>query len=481
MKILFYFPSSGALEPTPPLGIAFLMSIARNLGHDVFFYDFDHHIKIHPLNKFLEVVQPDLIAMSFMTSQYFAARKDLLIFKDIVPSAKIIVGGSHPSSLPLETMNDNPAIDYLCVGEGEKTFADFLQAYVSGHSLEKVKGLYYRNNNEVIINEPRELMLEKELDALPMPAWDIVFQEGLYNGKPNYNHSYVPVFVAMTARGCPYGCSFCDEGTIWKKKLRYFSIERCVEEIAYLYHNYGARYFDILDDTFTVNSQRVAKFCMLLKDNCLEINWQVTARVNTVTLEMLKLMYDSGCRLVAYGVESGSQEVLNRMHKKQTLDQVRKAFAITKETGLLAFALCMVGNFGEKFEDVKKTARLLADIDADVYSSSIMTPYPGSENYRVAMENGWIQHLDWEQFVPTPVRLRNYQPICRTDTMDGKTILKSYYYLNRYLLLRKFRTRYGTLFFLNPVFFKREILLRISRIGLSGVFKHIKGLLGYTQ
>lgn len=481
MKILFYFPSSGSLEPEPPLGIAMLMSVSRNLGHEVFFYDFDHHRKLHPLVKFAEEVQPDLIAISFMTSQYFAARKDISMFREKVPSAKIIVGGAHPSSLPEDTMQENPGIDFLCVGEGEKTFEEFLQKYASGQGVAGVRGLYFRNDNRVVGNEPRELMSEAELIALPMPSWDIVYRDGLYYGRPVYSSSDVPVFPVMTARGCPYRCAFCDEGTIWKRKLRYFDVERCVQEIAYLYHELGARHFNILDDTFTVNPKRVEMFCNLIKENQLEIQWRVTAKVNTVNLEMLKTMAASGCLLIAYGVESGSQKVLDRMHKQQTIDQIHKAFALTKKAGLLAFALCMVGNFGETFEDVKKTARLLADINADIYSCSIMTPYPGSENYRLAMENGWIQHLDWEQFVPTPIRLRNYRPICRTDTMSGEEILKSYYYLNRYLLLKKYRIRYGPLFFVNPGFFKHEILSRLKRIGFNGLWKHVKGLIGYTR
>jgi radical SAM superfamily enzyme YgiQ (UPF0313 family) len=138
----------------------------------------------------------------------------------------------------------------------------------------------------------------------------------------------------------------------------------------------------------------------------------------------------------------------------------------------------MVGNIGEDFESVKKTARFVSELGADLFSCAIMTPYPGSENYEICKTNGWILHYDWDKWVPTPINIKKFIPVSRTDKMNAQLMVKSYYYLNRKFLLSKLNRKYGKFFFLNPRFFYNEIITRLKHTGIIGFVRHILRLSG---
>ncbi|MBI5373872.1 MAG: radical SAM protein [Candidatus Schekmanbacteria bacterium] len=472
MKILFYYPTSCSTEPEPTGGIGILIAIARELGHEIEFYDYDHHRKLFNFEDIFKEFNPDVFAVSCMTPQYYFAQQAISFAKEKSPSCITIIGGPHASALPVETLQEINGLDFLCEGEGEKTFKDFLNYLEQGqNSSPDISGLYYKKNGKIIVPKPQTLLTSAELDNLPMAAWDVIFKHGPYKQKVNYTEDAVPVFSVITARGCPYECTFCDEKSIWKRKIRERSIENVIKEIQYLVQNYKAEHFNILDDTFTMKAERVKEFCSKVK--ALNISYRITAKVNTVNSEMLEALAGSGCKLVAYGVESGDENVLKIMKKHQSLDSVRKAFELTNNAGMTSYALCMVGNIGEDFEAVKKTAQFVKDINATLFSAAIMTPYPGSENYKICEQNNWIITKDWSKWCPSPIRLKNWEPVARTDKMDKELMLKSYYYLNNRFMYIRFRRRYGTFYLLNPNFYRTEILKRLQGIGLTAFLKHI--------
>lgn len=450
-----------------------LMALAMKLGHSVEFFDEDLHAKDRNLERVVKDFTPDLIAVTTMTPQYFEASRKIKQFRALLPNAPIVLGGIHATALPQQTMSEMEEVDFLCVGEGEKTFSELL-AYLEDKTPERlssINGLVYRSGEKVLMNAPRELMPEEELESLPQVAWDKLTEYGVYRQPLHYESSINTVFSIITARGCPFECTFCDEGTIWKRKVRKRSIDNVVSEIRYLQERFDAKYFNILDDTFTLLPARVEEFCNRVAG--LNINFRITAKVNTVSPEMLAMLKTAGCRLIAYGVESGDQEVLNLMKKKQTIDEVKRAFSLTNEAGIMSYALCMVGNLGENLSSVEKTADLVEDIKADLYSVAAMTPYPGSTNYKVCKENGWIIHEDWEKWCPTPVGIRNWEPVARTDLMDKDDVTKAYYMLNRRFVFTKFKKKYGRIYYLNPAFFRNEILARLRAIGFGSVLRTI--------
>ncbi|MGA2448244.1 MAG: cobalamin-dependent protein [Polyangiaceae bacterium] len=470
MKALFYHPTSSLAQPEPHVGIGTLIAIARRAGWEVDFFEHDLHAKETSFERVLAAFRPDVVAISCMTPQYFHAQTAARNVRRHFPSCKIIMGGAHPSALPVETMNELPEVDCVVAGEGERAFARFLETAGAGVDGANIPGLYCRRDGRVIVPPPSSLLTQDELDALPMTDWDTLLKRGLYEQQLNYTTHIVPVFSVISARGCPYECTFCSEKLIWQRRVRYRKIEKVVEEIQYLVRQYGAHHFNILDDTFVLKEERVRQFCELVRP--LGIEYRITANANAVTQPMLDALAASGCRMVAYGVESGDENVLRRMKKRQKLDDVREAFRMTKRAGMMAYALCMVGNIGEDFEAVKRTARFVSTIGADLFSASVMTPYPGSENYEICKKNGWILTNDWKMWCPSPVRLRNWKPIVRTDKMDGPMMKRAYYYLNRTYMFARFKRKYGRLYLLNPNFHRTEVLGRLRVIGMAGMLRH---------
>jgi anaerobic magnesium-protoporphyrin IX monomethyl ester cyclase len=478
MKLLFYYPSSCSPEPEPPIGLGILMAIGRSLGHEIRFFDHDLHAARIDLHALLEEFNPDIFAVSSMTPQYYFAQSAIRFVKKRNASCVTVLGGNHASSLPVQTLQELPELDYLCAGEGEKTFAEFLSMIQSGRP-EQIDGLFHRHRDEIVVPAPRALMSSEELDQLPNPAWEIMLEHGCYREKINYVQKPVDVFAVITSRGCPFECTFCDEGTLWKRRVRSRRISTVVSEIRFLIDRYGARHFNLLDDTFTLAPRRVKEFCDAVRS--LNINYRITAHVNTVTPDLLNDLASSGCKLVAFGVESGDQGVLDAMKKRQTLDTVRRAFEMTNRTGMMSYALCMVGNIGEDFTAVKRTESFVKAIGATLFSVAVMTPYPGSVNYETCTRNGWLLHKDWKRWTPSPIRQKKWEPVARTDKMDRKQIVKAYYYLSRRFMYIRFRRKYGQWYWANLHFWRAEVAVRLKSIGPVGLLRHAYRLIGIND
>jgi radical SAM superfamily enzyme YgiQ (UPF0313 family) len=463
MRILFYHPTSHSDGfPEPPLGLGYLMSIAKKNNLQYEFYDEDHHSKFFSLNQVVRQFNPGLYAISFMTPQYYEVSNIIRKMKEWTPGAKIIVGGPHVSALPKETLEELESVDYVCKGEGEKTFEDFL-LYLQGRKrLDDIPGLFYRKDDGIYSNPPRELMKSTELEQYHID-WEKIMEHGQYEQKLVYMKEPQPALSVITTRGCPFQCTFCDEGNIWKRKVRMRTIDDVINEIIYLIQKYRIEHFNILDDTFTLVKSRVLEFCEKVKP--LNIKFRITAKTTTVDEELLSSLKEAGCQIVAFGVESGDDEVLRIMKKKQTTDDIKKAFRLCKKVGISSYALCMVGNIGEDMNAVKKTARLIREISPDLFSCTIMTPYPGSENYKICKANGWILNENWEYWVPSILKTKEYKLVSRTDKMDEKTLMRAYYFMNRYVLLQRFKSKYGLLFIISPLFYMNEVFPRLKIIG----------------
>lgn len=460
--------------PAPPLGIGYLMSIARKQGFEYEFYDKDHHGPLFSIDSLIKDFMPDVYAVSFMTPQFFVAAKKIKRLKELTPNARIIVGGPHPSALSSETMSYMPEVDYLCKGEGEETFQEFLQFLSGEKRIEEINGLFWKDGGAVRVNPPRNLMKAVDLDSYAVD-WEKILEKGPYLQKLPYTPEIRQVLSVITARGCPYECTFCDETSIWNRRVRTRTVDNVVAEIGWLVNTYNVHDFDILDDTFTLKKSRVAEFCDKVAP--LGIRFKITAKTTTVDAPMLDALKAAGCQLIAYGVESGDQEVLSIMKKRQTLDDVRRAFDLTRKAGIETFALCMVGNIGEDMAAVRKTARFVAEINPNMLSGALMTPYPGSENWDICNKNDWILHRNWEYWVPSVLKTKALMPVSRTDKMSAEQLTSAYYFINRSFLKIRFRRKYGKFYLLQPMFYRNEILPRMRTIGPTAFLRHLANIL----
>ncbi len=290
-----------------------------------------------------------------------------------------IVGGPQPTYRPEDFLNND--FDFVCIGEGEKTLCEFVGEAVRTHqNWQTVRGLVWKNAARIVRNDPRELMTESELDDLPLPAYDMIDKRyfrtnaGLIRGLP------LRGAMLLTTRGCPFNCSFCGCNLIFGRTLRKKSLKSIEREIAYLKVQHQIEGVWIIDDTFTVDRAHLRGVSELLKKY--DVVWGCQSRVNTIDEEMIRVMKEAGCRQIDFGVESGSQRILDEIiQKKITVDQVVKAFDLARRYHIRTLANFMIGLPTETLREFEQTKRLAERIRADVYIFSIATPLPGTKLY----------------------------------------------------------------------------------------------------
>jgi len=464
MKILLVHPPTSSHHPEPPLGLGYLGAVLKSKGHEVRIVDMEPlGIDFPELPDAVREYSPRLVGVSFMTSQYSYAMKCFAAARAGAPGAATVAGGFHVTALPADVMK-NPDIDFVVVGEGENTLAELVGSLDAGPSVwRNIPGLVFRDGDDTVINSPRDLI--EDLDSIPMPLWEELGR-ARYTDIPTGLGKEVEVFPLITGRGCPNDCIFCAANIVFRRRLRARSPENVFKEMEALHDRFGARHFNILDDTLTIRKADVTHLCEMIVDARWDIEWRCTARVDTVDLELLKTMKRAGCRMVSYGVESGDPEILGNIRKRIDLGKVKEAFRLTRQAGLQSMGLFMVGNLGETWASVRKTIDFIKELDADFVSCSILIPYPGTEIYTIAKERGWLRVEDWDKYVPTPHAIRDFRPVAVTEHMGQDELLAAYYSVVRSFSRDKMRRSYGNLYFLNPFFYKKEVWNRISAGGI---------------
>lgn len=434
------------------------------------------NVHLDELKSEIEAFDPEMVGISFITPQYYLAKRCCEISKSLGRGIITVAGGAHVSALPMEFLAEKD-VDFVVIGEGELTLVELVDAIEScAVDFNNIKGLGYKKDGKIHINPPRELI--PDIDKLPMPYWKDL-AKGRYIEFPTGYEKETRYFTIITGRGCPFQCNFCASDIIFKRKLRVRSPENVFNEIKWLYDNYEARYFNFVDDTLTLKRKNVLDLCRMIIDSGMNITWRGTSRVNVVDPEILRYMKDAGCHLISYGIESGDPQILNLIKKNISLEQAKKAVTITKEAGIIAHGFFMVGNLGETWETVNRTIDFMKELDADSVSCSIIVPFPGTEIYKIAKARGWLMETNWEKYNTTPHYIGYFPPVMRTESMSQEELVEAYYKVINSFVMSKIKMRYGTTFYLNPIFYRKEVLRRIRAGGITGFISVLlKGILG---
>ncbi len=388
-----YGSFSGGGSTAPPLGILMLAAVARNEGFDCTVVPAAAlALSEQELLERLEVSRPDILCISSTTLAIGNANSFAVKAKRLFPSLKIVVGGPHVTAAPDETMERFSVFDIAVVGEGEATLIELLNALRQGTALSSVKGIVYREGNE-LKSTGRQPFIH-DLDSLPSPAWDLLEEfPSRYLPAP-FKVRKLPAATLVTSRGCPNICIFCDR-SVFGVSCRFYSAEYVVRQMTELYHRYGIREFTLEDDTFITFKKRLKEICDRLIELRLDISWTCLGRVDQVTADNLQLMRKAGCWQISFGIESGSQEILTLINKRVTLEQIRRAVLLSKEAGLRPKGFFIIGHPGETKETIKQTVDFALELPLADISVSLMTPFPGTELYRRAAEFGAF-NPDWE-------------------------------------------------------------------------------------
>jgi radical SAM superfamily enzyme YgiQ (UPF0313 family) len=373
----------------PPLGIGYLAAVLIQDGHMVKIIDSQG--MGYDVGKVISGVRsygPDALGVSFLTPQEDDAYKIISEIKKYFKDIPVIVGGAHPSCFPQETMERCKEIDVLVAGEGEYIMLDIIRCLEKGGALKDVKGIYCRNDNGGVLKTSEDCQVV-DLDTLPFPARHL-YNLTSYAPEP-FENKRLPSTSMVVSRGCTYAqCTFCYRSGILKKQYRIQSAEKTIDEIRYLVKNFGVKEFIFYDDSLLSDKKWITSFLRLLKKERILISWSFRGRSDAVELDILEEAKETGCFSIAFGFESGNQDLLDNIKKGITLEQSRRAASLANSVGLEVVGTFMLGLPGETPKKAEKTIEFAIDLDC-TYAAFIPThPFPGTELYDQCRERGEI-------------------------------------------------------------------------------------------
>jgi radical SAM superfamily enzyme YgiQ (UPF0313 family) len=329
----------------------------------------------------IRAAKPLLVGLSLYSDILRQVRDTTLLIREASPESRIVLGGPHVSSVPIETMEQFREADYALVGEAEQSLAELCGKLLRGEGVDQVPGVVYRRDGQVRCGpEP----VFPELEEVPRPARDLV--ERAYQEKRYYSIMVrkTPVDTLFTSRGCPFRCGFCYN---YRHNYRYRTPDDVVDELTRI-REHGIRDVEIADDTFTGRRGRALAIFDLIMAEKLDISFRIKSRVDVFNEELAKKARQAGVYLVAFGMESGSQRMLDAMNKKTTVEMNARACQLTRKYKMLSHSSWIIGYPGETPESVNETLDFVRKNRPSTVNLAVLRPYPETEAYRIAQSSG---------------------------------------------------------------------------------------------
>ena len=370
----------------PPLGILSLATYLSENNFDASIYDqFAQGSSIDETLRWIKNEDPDILGFSTITTSgtgISSAEISKRVKEEINPNVKILFGNYHATFNDTRILNKYPYIDACIRGEGENTLLEIAQKSEKGHGFEDIRGVTYRNNGRIIRNKDRPLI--ENIDILPFPNRDLLGNVEYKSTVEGLDISLGNFTTISSSRGCAFQCTFCSSSKFWGK-WRPRSPKNIIEELSLL-ENQGYQNLYWVDDNFTMSKKRLLELSYLIRKEKIDLNWMAEGRVTMSSREVLTAMKHMGCRIISFGVESGSQRVLNWYNKKITLNHVFEAVKNSKKVGIdIILANFILGAPIETREEIIDTIKLALKLDIDFPQFHILGIIPGN----------WI----WDQMV----------------------------------------------------------------------------------
>jgi radical SAM superfamily enzyme YgiQ (UPF0313 family) len=335
-----------------------------------------NHPMWQEITKEILRTDPDLVAFSCYSVSMTSTKYIIDLLRKNNYKGQIWAGGIHPTTCYSEVLENIDGLNGVVIGEGEVTFREVCQAIHLGEDFSDIKGIVYRQNGGIIVNENRPLI--SDMDELPIPS-------RTFSGRYNYIEH-----IVLTSRGCPFNCDYCDSKNIWTRQVRYRSSAHIIKEIKSI-ADLGMKNIQIQDDTFTLNKKHAEGVCRSIKDNKLDnIRYSVLSRADTMDDDMLSLLKNMNVDHVAFGVESGSMAVQKRMKKNLDVSKVVPTVRKTNEAGIRTATFFMMGHPEETEEEIENSLSLIRDLarycKLNVISVNAVCPYPGTGYWEYAVK-----------------------------------------------------------------------------------------------
>lgn len=361
------------IPPLPPTDLMYLAAVAEKLGLEAKIQDYSQGGNFE---EDLKEFQPDYLVVNIATPTLEHDLEAVKKAKEICPNIVTIAKGAAFLTLADKIIKEHDELDFGILGEAEDTLSEILQDKQPADIL----GIYYKENGDIKFTGKRPFI--EDLDRIPFPARHLV-DNTIYR-RPDNNKVQATIKVS---RGCPFHCFFCLATPVSGAKVRRRSIENIVSEIRECVEKYNIKNFLFWSDIFNIDREWTIDLCNEIIKSGLKITWSANTRADTADLEMAKLMYKSGCRLVSVGVESGSQYMLEKMGKKITLDDVRRTIKIFKKAKIRIYNYFVIGLPWETEETIEDTIKFAIELNSDFISFYTATPLPGSRFYEYALEH----------------------------------------------------------------------------------------------
>ncbi len=376
-----------------PVSMATSAAVLREQGFEPKLIDCSvEAVDLDALEQTVREWAPSLVIINTATPSIETDVAIASLVRRAQPEAKSVAMGIHPSALPGSCFEMDENLDMVIRGEPEYTIRDAALALRAGGDLVAVAGLSWRDDEGQIHENDRRPFIE-DLDELPFPAWDLI-DTGLYR-LPFSNKRFL---LVATARGCPYGCTFCANKIYYGARLRKRSATRIADEMKWAAEKFGVRDFLFWSESFTNDQKYAIETANEIKRRDLGFNWVCNSRVDTVSPELLQAIKEAGCWMIGFGIESGSQQVLDSVRKGTTLKQAADAVRMAHEAGLEVTGHCVLGFPGETEETMQQTIDFTRFLKLDFVQFYCAVAFPGSRLYDRCVENGWIDNADWKYF-----------------------------------------------------------------------------------
>jgi anaerobic magnesium-protoporphyrin IX monomethyl ester cyclase len=417
----------------PPLGIQTLAPVLRERGHNVRMFDTCHpRMGAEHIAAATEAEPPGALAISLLSATTYPKTKDLARqLKERAPQVPIIVGGPFATINADRILQDCSDIDAVGVGEGEELLPDYLDHLDAPAA---VAGLVWRRGGEIVQNPARSPLADLDryqyADRAGLP---IDYIESLPLDVPAVV-SLEKFCTMQTSRGCPFTCVYCDIPALGRGKWRARSPQHVLGEMQRL-HDQGYRSIYLTDDHFLLQSSRIQAICEGIRSRGLEFRWGCEGRVDSAAVGQFAIMKQARCETLAFGIEAGTQKTLDRLGKRQTLEQVESAVRQARQQGIARLhGFFVIGSPGESEADVKASFRFAARLELDTFSFNRLCVYRGTRLWREYVGRGIIDDgRDWHKWF----KCSDIDPTALSSEVVNRARMKGYALLFAHRLLRR--------------------------------------------
>ncbi len=370
MKILLVNPNTGYYTRalSNPLGLLSIGTFLKQEGHDVKIYD--RCVDKKSLNAVIKSFKSDIVGVSVMSSR---GLKDAIKISKVIKSmGKIVVWGGQLPSMQIKLVLENDYVDIVSFGEGEETWKELAYCVENNIDYSTLKGIAFKLGRDIVINPCREF---SDLKDMPVSEWTML-------DVPKYMQTYLgcqKMMYIYSSKGCPCKCAFCSNVNFHKSTHRKRPNEYVIKEIKYLIENNGLDGVFFSDELWCTKKSDMVDFCSRVKENNMEFHWGVQLRIGMLDEEDYQMMYDAGCRWIFFGIESGSDEMLKRIHKNIDKSAIKPTMDSLRKIGITSICSFIIGFPNETAEQLRETVELIKDINANLTPIYHFTPLPGTE------------------------------------------------------------------------------------------------------